>query len=147
MSTGITTPSPQGLEFIKRFQGLSLEKYRDAEGLWVIGYGHLIHDRERFDTLLTHPQAEALFERDVENYRQVLLQCINVPLAQHQFDALLSLAFSLGPEGVQLSPITQEINRQDFNAVLAEWLRAGEQQSSLARQRQAEAALFRSDML
>lgn len=147
MSTGIIMPSRQGLAFIKRFQGLSLEKYRDAEGLWVIGYGHLIHDRERFDTRLTRAQAEALFERDVENYRQVLLQCINVPLAQHQFDALLSLAFSLGAEGIQYSPITQEINRHDFNGALTEWLREGAQQNSLARQRQAEATLFQSAWL
>ena len=65
MSTGITTPSPQGLEFIKRFQGLSLEKYRDAEGLWVIGYGHLIREGERFDGCLTHAQAEMLFREHV----------------------------------------------------------------------------------
>ena len=144
MSTGITTPSPQGLEFIKRFQGLSLEKYRDAEGLWVIGYGHLIREGERFDGCLTHAQAEMLFEQDVENYRQCLCQDINVPLAQHQFDALLSLAFSLGLEGLRQSAIVQAINRRDFNAALAEWLREEEQQSSLALQRQAEASLFQS---
>lgn len=144
MSTGITTPSPQSLEFIKRFQGLSLEKYRDAEGLWVIGYGHLIREGERFDWCLTHAQAEMLFEQDVENYRQWLCQRINVPLAQHQFDALLSLAFSLGLEEVRQSAIVQAINRRDFNAALAEWLREGEQQSSLALQRQAEATLFQS---
>lgn len=144
MSTGITTPSPQGLEFIKRFQGLSLEKYRDAEGLWVIGYGHLIREGERFDECLTHAQAEMLFEQDVENYRQWLCQDINVPLAQHQFDALLSLAFSLGLEGLRQSAIVQAINRRDFNAALAEWLREEEQQSSLAFQRQAEASLFQS---
>lgn len=142
MSTGITRPSPQGLEFIKRFQGLSLEKYRDAEGLWVIGYGHLIREGERFDGCLTHAQAEMLFEQDVENYRQWLCQGINAPLAQHQFDALLSLAFSLGLEGVRQSAIVQAINRRDFNAALAEWRREGEQQSSLALQRQAEASLF-----
>lgn len=33
--------SLQGLEFIKRAQGLSLVPYRDENGLRVIGYGHV----------------------------------------------------------------------------------------------------------
>ena len=45
------TPSLSGLEFIKRYQGLSLEQYQDEEGLWVIGYGHLIR-RDRKSTRL-----------------------------------------------------------------------------------------------
>lgn len=146
MSTGITAASPQGLELIKRFQGLSLEKYRDAQGLWLIGYGHLIRDRERFDAGISHAQAEALFQRDTQDYQQLICQCVNAPLGQPQFDALLSLAFSLGPEGLQRSAIVQAINRQDFRAALAEWQREGQQQNSLALQRQAESALFQHDM-
>lgn len=31
--------SSAAIELIKKHQGLSLEKYRDEHGLWVIGYG------------------------------------------------------------------------------------------------------------
>ncbi|VFS61929.1 Phage-related lysozyme (muraminidase) [Kluyvera cryocrescens] len=72
MSLSSLTPSPQGLDFIKRYQGLSLEKYQDQDGLWIIGYGHLIRDHETFAQPITRLQAESLFVQDVSYYRQVL---------------------------------------------------------------------------
>lgn len=35
----VATPSLLGLELIKQYQGLSLEKYQDADGLWVVDRG------------------------------------------------------------------------------------------------------------
>ncbi|EPK7357576.1 lysozyme [Kluyvera intermedia] len=141
-----TMPSPQGLDFIKRYQGLSLEKYCDEDGLWLIGYGHLIRDHETFDAPITHWLADTLFTLDVGYYLRVLHQCVRSPLTQSQFDAVLSLAFSLGPEAVQKSPIVDCINQQKFQSALALWQGEGERQSSLAVQRQAESALFQTDI-
>jgi hypothetical protein len=42
----------------KKHQGLSLEKYRDENGLWVIGYGHVIRDQEHFHGPVTPLEAE-----------------------------------------------------------------------------------------
>lgn len=147
MPLSTVLPSQDGLDFIKRYQGLSFEKYQDADGFWLIGYGHLIRDREFFDAPLTQEQAEAIFQEDVAYYQQVLHQCVRVPLSQSQFDALLSLAFSLGPEAVQQSPIVRWINQGDITKALTEWQRDGERQSSLAVQRQAESVLFQADRL
>ena len=146
MSPASLTPSPQGLDFIKRYQGLSLEKYQDPNGLWVIGYGHLIRDHETFAQPITRLQAESLFMQDVSYYRQVLNRCVQVPLAQNQCDALMSLAFSLGPEAVQQSTIVREMNQGHMADALALWQQQGASQTSLATQRQAEAALFCGDM-
>lgn len=143
MSLTITMPGPYGLDLIKRYQGLSLEKYQDADGLWLIGYGHLISDCDVFDAPLTPAQADALFLHDVEYYRQVLSHCVQIPLTQNQFDALLSLAFSLGPESVQQSAIVDCINRGDVTAALKAW----RCERGLAVQRQAEAALFETVIL
>lgn len=140
------TPSPQGLDFIKRYQGLSLEKYQDENGLWIIGYGHLIRDHETFDAPITPWQAETLFEQDVSYYQRILFQCLETSLTQNQFDAILSLAFSLGPEAIQLSPIVQYVNRRNFQAALALWQYEEKPQNSLAIQRQAESALFQTDL-
>ena len=32
--------SDEGLQLIKRFEGLRTTAYRDAVGVWTIGYGH-----------------------------------------------------------------------------------------------------------
>jgi GH24 family phage-related lysozyme (muramidase) len=40
--------SSAAIALIKKHQGLSLEKYRDENGLWVIGYGHVIHEEDNF---------------------------------------------------------------------------------------------------
>lgn len=140
------TPSLSGLEFIKRYQGLSLEQYQDEEGLWVIGYGHLICGHERFETAITLYQAEMLFQQDVAEYQHLLHQCLQVPVSQRQFDALLSLAFSLGPEALQQSPILHSINQGQFAHAVAGWQREGKRRSSLAAERQAEAELFQADI-
>ena len=142
----IATPSLSGLEFIKRYQGLSLEQYQDEEGLWVIGYGHLIRGHERFETSITLRQAEMLFQQDVADYQHLLHQCLQVPVSQRQFDALLSLAFSLGPEALQQSPILHSINQGQFADAVAGWQREGKRRSSLAAERQAEAELFQADI-
>lgn len=36
----------KGIQLICQFEGLKLERYRDAVGLWTIGYGHLILKEE-----------------------------------------------------------------------------------------------------
>ncbi|MFU0922304.1 lysozyme [Kluyvera sichuanensis] len=142
----IATLSLLGLELIKQYQGLSLERYQDVDGLWIVGYGHLIRDQECFDEPITLTQAEQLFQQDVDYYHQVLHRCIQVSLDQHQSDALMSLAFSLGPEAFQQSAIVREVNLGHITDALALWEPQGSSQSSLATQRQAEAALFRGDM-
>ena len=40
--------TPACVAFIKQWQGLSLEKYQDKNGVWVIGYGHEITSDESF---------------------------------------------------------------------------------------------------
>lgn len=146
MLTGVTMPSPQGLAFIKRYQGLSLARYQDADGLWLIGYGHLIAHDEVFEAPIAPSQAEALFLQDVGRYQQVLHQCVHIPLTQSQYDALLSLAFSLGTQALPRSPIIQAINQRAFAEALDEWRSEGERQNGLAIQRQAEMALFQNDV-
>lgn len=57
--------TPACVAFIKQWQGLSLEKYQDKHGIWVIGYGHEIAADETFDTPITLMQAETLLLADL----------------------------------------------------------------------------------
>lgn len=46
--------SSAAIALIKKHQGLSLEKYRDEKGLWVIGYGHVLSAIRSIFTALSH---------------------------------------------------------------------------------------------
>ena len=61
-----STPfTPACVTFIKQWQGLSLEKYQDKKGIWVIGHGHEITANETFATPITAMQAETLLLADM----------------------------------------------------------------------------------
>lgn len=141
-----TMPSPQGLDFIKRYQGLSLEKYCDEDGLWLIGYGHLIRDYETFDAPITHWLADTLFMLDVDYYLRVLHQCVRSPLTQSQFDAVLSLWLLAWDRKQCRNRLLWIVLISGSFSATALWQGEGERQSSLAIQRQAESALFQTDI-
>ena len=46
--------SSAAIALIKKQQGLSLEKYRDEKGIWVIGYGHVIRQWEKLVMVPTY---------------------------------------------------------------------------------------------
>jgi lysozyme len=48
--------SIEGLSLIKKFEGLELEAYKCAAGVWTIGYGH-IKDVKEGDKI-SNPQAD-----------------------------------------------------------------------------------------
>ena len=95
MSPTIPPLSLQGLEFIKRAQGLALVPYRDESGLHVIGYGHVLNDYETFSHF-TREVAETLLTVDLLQCQRELKRSLRVTLNQAQYDALVSLAFSCG---------------------------------------------------
>lgn len=88
--------SQEGIELIKRYEGLRLTCYKCAGGIKTIGYGHTGND-VYFGMTITEEEAEALlrddlrrFERHVESYND----CYG--WTQNEFDALVSFAFNIG---------------------------------------------------
>lgn len=99
------------IELIKKHQGLSLEAYRNEKGLPVIGYGHVIREREKFHGLITPLQAEYLLQDDIQLCERLLRENITRPLTQQQHDALVVLIFSFAETPSRLNPIIQAIAR------------------------------------
>lgn len=88
--------SSAAIALIKKHQGLSLEKYRDENGLWVIGYGHLLRDRAPFRGPITPAEAEDLLHDDIQRCEALLRESVTRPLTQQQHDALVMMLFSFG---------------------------------------------------
>ncbi len=87
--------SQEGLALIKKFEGCELEAYKCAAGVWTIGYGSTKGVKEG-DTI-TQEDADKLLAHEMNEYEGYIHDMVTVDLKQHQFDALVSWVFNLGP--------------------------------------------------
>ncbi|CAI8944636.1 MULTISPECIES: lysozyme [Kosakonia] len=135
-----------GLTLIKSFEGLSLEKYRDAVGKWTIGYGHLILPNENFPQALSKVEAEDLLRADLGMTERGVHKYVTVDLNQNQFDALVAFAFNVGLGNLQNSTLLRLLNQGQYQEAadqLPRWNKAGGKiLAGLTRRRDAERALF-----
>lgn len=135
-----------GLTLIKSFEGLSLEKYRDAVGKWTIGYGHLILPNENFPQALSKVEAEDLLRADLGTTERGIHRLVTVDLNQNQFDALVAFAFNVGLGNLQNSTLLRLLNQGQYQEAaeqLPRWNKAGGKiLAGLTRRRDAERALF-----
>jgi lysozyme len=139
-----------GLKLIMGFEGFSNTIYLDEAGLQTIGYGHLIlpHKKFSFKNGISKIDAESLLKQDVQLAENAVARLIKVPLTNHQFDALVSFTFNLGAGALQRSTLRHKVNRQEHDAVPAEFMRwiyaNGRKIPGLIRRRTAEAELYSS---
>ncbi|WLI75099.1 lysozyme [Kosakonia sp. H02] len=135
-----------GLALIKSFEGLRLEKYKDAVGKWTIGYGHLILPNESFPRPITEAEAEALLRADLQMTERGVHKLVTVDLNQNQFDALVSFTFNLGAGNLQTSTLLKLLNQGQYAQAADQfprWNKAGGKVlAGLTRRREAERGLF-----
>lgn len=137
-----------GVALVKRFEGLRLEPYRDAAGLWTIGYGHLASRDPQAPppAPIDAAEAEALLDQDLERAGRAVLRLTKVPLADGQYGALASLAFNVGAGALAASTLLRRVNTGDHDGAAGQfrrWVHAGGRRlPGLVRRRAAEAALY-----
>ena len=97
---------------------------------------------------ITELQASALLMQDVSRFEKGVLEAVKVSLSQHQFDALVSLAFNIGLGAFRASTLVRKLNAGDIAGAagqFARWNRGdGRVLPGLVVRRAAEAALFLS---
>lgn len=103
--------SSPAIALIKKQQGLSLEKYRDERGAWVIGYGHVLHREENLCRIITPIQAEYLLHDDLHLCETLLQENISRSLTQQQHDALVMMVFSFGVTPAVATEMLQAVDR------------------------------------
>ncbi len=136
--------SEYGLNLIKHFEGLELEAYQCAAGVWTIGYGHT-KDVQPGDQW-SESHADHMLEVEMEEYENYVNTAVTVPLSQNQFDALVSWVYNLGNGNLTSSTMLKVLNSGDYAGVPAQikrWNKAGGKVlEGLTRRRQAEADMF-----
>lgn len=136
--------SAAGKALIKSFEGCRLSAYLDSVGVPTIAWGRT-KDVKMGDTC-TQEQADAWFDEEMPEYEGYINDSVTVPLEQHQFDALTSFVYNLGPASLRHSTLLLKLNQGNYIVAADEfpkWNRAGGKVlAGLTRRRQAERAMF-----
>ena len=160
--------SNKGINWLKSYEGKVVAKngrhviYDDKTGRPIpdgcplppgatIGYGHLVRPGENFRDGISECQATAILCTDLCIAERAVRENINVTLAQHQYDALVALAYNIGAGAFAKSTVVKYINNPSFTSVRysslekawCAWTRSnGVVMPGLIRRRNAEWQLY-----
>lgn len=153
-----TKISENGLDLIRKFEGLhkvtkegDVRAYRCPAGKWTIGYGHTRGVKSGMRA--SKMECEQFLIGDLHDAGNAVRSSVNVPLSQHQYDALVSFVFNLGAGNFRSSTLLKKLNRGLYDEIpeqIMRWNKArvdGEltRLKGLTRRRTAEAALWAMD--
>jgi len=93
------TVSPALMETIAEEEGVHLTVYADPKGNPTVGVGHLVRasDNLSIGDTITYDKALLLLQQDLKAAEASVAQLVgDLPLYQHEFDALVDLVFNVG---------------------------------------------------
>ncbi len=98
---------------------------------------------------ITPVQAVARALQDVQRFEGALKECVKVPLAQHEYDAYISLSYNIGGQAFCSSTLVKKLNAGDYDGACQQILRwdkfKGQQLAGLTKRRQAEYRLCKGE--
>jgi len=143
-SPALLRASPEIKAFIKAFEILRTVAYDDGVGVWTIGYGHTkgVAPGQK----ITRTQAEDWFRGDIYTAEGVIRLAVKVPLAQHEYDALVSFVFNIGGghfSGSTMRTLLNELRYEDASEEFPKWRKGGGRVlQGLVKRRAAEKLCF-----
>jgi lysozyme len=149
----------KAIRLISHFEGRANYAYNDPVGLCTVGVGHLLDpprrcsrsDFTRYGTQerpkMTDEHVDRILRRDLSAFELGVSRLVRPDTRQHEFDAMVSLAFNIGLGGFQGSSVRRHHNaRREYRAGLAFmlWVFGGGQRlPGLVRRRRSERNLYR----
>ena len=139
-------------DLVEGFEGLRLKAYKDAVGVWTIGYGTTaaagLGIEPKAGMFITEAEAESLLAEGLERFAASIRPKITAPINDNEFGAFLSLSYNIGPGAFAKSSALRKFNAGDkagaADAILL-WNKAGGKVlAGLKRRREAERELFMS---
>ena len=111
--------SDNGINLIKRFEGIRYKPYRCPAGLWTVGVGHLIGDGKQlpdsWNKTFTEREIDELLRKDLIRFERgvTMLFPVSYQFTQGMFDSLCSFAFNGGVGLLQRSSVRSALLRGD----------------------------------
>ncbi|BDI61447.1 lysozyme [Qipengyuania nanhaisediminis] len=87
------------LDALVEEEGVRYDVYKDVAGYPTVGVGHLVLPRDnlRLGDTISHERAIRLLENDLKKAEDGVRRLVgNLPINQHEFDALADLVFNVG---------------------------------------------------
>lgn len=143
--------SENGLDLIKKYEGLGLEPYLCPANVPTIGYGATYYPDGKNVTMddlkITELYAEELLLSMLSRYEKGVERYIQVEINQNQFDALVSFAYNLGLGALKGSTLLKKVNLNPFdeniNYQFNRWTKAGGKVlAGLVKRRNEESNLY-----
>lgn len=111
--------SQNGINLIKKFEGVRYKPYKCPAGLFTIGYGHLIGDGKQlpdsYNRTFTESEVDAILRKDLIRFERgvTMLFPVSYRFTQGMFDCLVSFAFNGGVGLLQRSTVRSALLRGD----------------------------------
>lgn len=140
--------SKNGIDFIKKEEGLVLNAYLCPANVWTIGYGHT--NGVKKGDKVTEEQAEDFLVNDLLYSERVVNKMVKVKLNQNQYDALVSFVFNVGSGNFINSTLLKKLNAgansDEICVELRRWIFSkGRKLPVLVARRQRECELYQRE--
>jgi lysozyme len=135
--------SDSTIELVENFEGKRHKAYRDSQGNWTIGVGHLIkrETRHLLHTELSEEEVRGILHQDLEKCSTALQTALSVPVTRLQADAMHSLCHNIGPDNMRRSDVVKHLNAGDPDKAAQAFMNWSNP-PELRKRRKAEKALF-----
>jgi len=114
--------SDRGVEFICAWEKYSPIPYTDQSGHITWGYGHAQRKGEAVPKYVSEEAALDLMKKDITVAEDAVAAQVKVHLAQHQFDALVSLCFNIGSTNLAESTLLKLLNSEKYVSAVNQFL-------------------------
>jgi len=145
-----TRTTDRGQLALIRHEGIVPGPYLDVRGVWTFGIGHTAEagppDPAQMprgmpaDLEAGIRESFRLFRSDLAAYEAEVRRAVKVPLAPHEFDALVSFHYNTG--GIAKAALTRHLNAGDRQAAADAFLN-WRRPASIIPRRESERDLFR----
>lgn len=137
--------SDRGIALVAKYEGFRSCPYRDAVGVWTIGYGETQGIGPK-TPCWSQEHARARLHARLDEFAEKMAHYVHVPLAQNEYDALASLAYNIGLGALRASTLLRLLNSGDRRGAADQFLvwdkAGGRRLPGLSARRREERALF-----
>jgi lysozyme len=146
------TPSQKCYDLIKHYEGCELEAYLCPAKIPTIGYGNTFYadgKPVKLGDKITKQQADELLPAIVQKFAISVANAIKTNVSQHQFDAMVSLAYNIGIGNFTKSTLLGLVNKKASDIQVAnefmKWNKSnGKILEGLNKRRKSEAELYKT---